>query len=493
MPVSPSRVNALFRFLSLCLFVSLLQSPAGSAFADSPGETRENDFAARIEQVLARPDLNRTVFGVRVIELPGGRELFARNPHKALIPASNMKLVTTAAALAILGDEYRFRTVLGFQGPDLVVVGGGDPTFDAEFGDGDATAVLRQWARALRASGVRRIKGDLLLDDSLFDRQYVHPAWPNRQLHRSYCAPVGALSLNDNCVDATLTAGDRPGGKAGIELSPAGNTMERSGHVTTIADRKNHVWYAYRNPESRTITFGGRFWSKAGPATTAVTVDDPTRFFGGVFAAVLRDEGISLAGEIRRVAGIDPGQLARRLEHRTPILPVLEHVNKESQNFYAEQLFKTTGAYCGGTGSWTTGRQAVLHFLDVVGLSGEGIYVDDGSGLSRGNRLTAWHLTELLRVMDQSPYRQVFRGSLAVAGVDGTLSHRLRDDDCLGRVQAKTGTLAGVRALTGYVEARGGREFVVSLLANNTCGRVVDAQNDICRILIDAGSTGIRD
>jgi D-alanyl-D-alanine carboxypeptidase/D-alanyl-D-alanine-endopeptidase (penicillin-binding protein 4) len=186
------------------------------------------------------------------------------------------------------------------------------------------------------------------------------------------------------------------------------------------------------------------------------------------------------------VDGTDPARLARRIEHHTPLVPVLEHMNKESQNFYAEQVFKTLGASWGGTGSWRTGQEAVLHFLEAVGLAQEGIVADDGSGLSRENRLTAWHLTELLRVMHESPYRRAFRESLAVIGADGTLDRRLTDDDYRGRIQAKTGSLAGVRALTGYATTRDGRELVFSLLANHTHGPVADAQDAFCRILIDA-------
>lgn len=465
----------------LCVVLATTPTTVRSASRQSG----RDDLAAKLDRILERPDLRETIFGVRVLELPSGRVLFRRNDRLALIPASNVKLVTTDAVLAILGDQYRFRTVIGFQGPDLVVIGGGDPGIDTSLAGGDATTVLRNWAQRLRNEGVRRIAGELLLDDSFFDHEFFHPAWPKRQLYRSYCAPIGALSINDNCVEVKVTSGTRPGSRAQIEVLPEGNTMRSRGTIATVAEKKKHVWSVDRRPGSDTLRFGGRFWTHAVPGLVSVSVDDPTRVFGGVLASVLRKEGIAFDGKIRVVRGVDGDRLSRRIEHHTPIGPVLRRMNKESQNFYAEQLFKTMGASRRGSGSWDTGREAVRHFLEVVGLSRGGVVIDDGSGLSRNNRLTAWHLTELLRVMHESPHRQTFRESLAVAGVDGTLEHRLTEDRYRGRVQAKTGTLRGVRALSGYVRTRDGRELVFSFLANNVRGRIADAQNEFCRVLID--------
>lgn len=468
--------------------VAILLAIALAVLALAGGVARSatsDGLAERLGQLLARPELKGAEVGVRVVDLSSGRELFAHNVDKPLIPASNMKLLTTAAVLGLLGEEFRYETAVGMLGADLAVVGDGDPTIGARLSEGDPTRHFRDWARRLRAQGVRSVPGDLLLDDSLFDRQYVHPAWPREQLHRDYAAPVGALSLSENCVRVVVHAGTKVGTPARLSLSPHTDVVRLQGTISTIASRSQHVWSAFRRPGDDRISCSGRFWVKAGPAATLVTIENPSLYFGRILARVFREEGIAIRGRIRTAAGLDRDRLHPRVVRETPLVPLLAVANKESQNFYAEQLFKTLGAERYGVGSWSTGAQAVFDFLQWRRLPTEGLVVDDGSGLSRNNRLTAWHVTELLRMMAESPYRKIFRDSFAVAGVDGTLERRLTDARYRGRIHAKTGSLRGVRALSGYAEASDGRQLAFSLLVNRPRRSVRRLQDDFCRALVD--------
>ncbi|MFW6124718.1 MAG: D-alanyl-D-alanine carboxypeptidase/D-alanyl-D-alanine-endopeptidase, partial [Pirellulales bacterium] len=409
--------------------------------------SRAATLQERLSALLKRPALAGARVGVRVVDAATGQALFARNADAALIPASNMKLVTTAAALELLGEDYRFRTVVGMDGDDLVVIGGGDPTLGAGGEDSDPTRPLRDWIGRLERDGLRSAIGDVVLDDSRFDRQFVHPAWPRGQLHRQYAAPVGALALGGNRVAVHVMPAQRPGDPASVRTMPAAGGLRLRGQIKTIASRKGHLWSIYRRPGSDTVHLDGRFWVSGKEAAAPVTVDDPTRHFAQVLQAVLRDKGIEVRGRVRTAAHAAPQRLRPRIVHETPLAAVLRGANKDSDNFYAEQLFKTLGAETAGTGSWETGRRAIGEMLRRLGIGRQGIIIDDGSGLSRNNRLTARQVTELLCRMATGPHGEAYLDSLSVAGADGTLGTWLREDGYRGYIRAKTGTLGGVRAL----------------------------------------------
>jgi D-alanyl-D-alanine carboxypeptidase/D-alanyl-D-alanine-endopeptidase (penicillin-binding protein 4) len=188
------------------------------------------------------------------------------------------------------------------------------------------------------------VSGDVLIDDSLFDRQLVHPAWPREQLYRWYAAPVSALTLADNCVELTASAGARAGSSARLRMSPLNDALRLSGTIVTTASRKDHIWSVYRKPGEDEISCSGRFWTGAEADAALITVNKPSEFFGRVLARVFRDEGIEIRGRVRTAAGIDPSALRPRITNETSLATVVQVANKESQNLYAEQLFNTQGA-----------------------------------------------------------------------------------------------------------------------------------------------------
>lgn len=413
-----------------------------------------------------------TSFGALVVDEATGETLFAHRAGAPLVPASNMKLVTTAAALARLGADFAHETRVMSAAPpqdgvlqgDLVIVGDGDPTISRRF---DPAPLLADWAESVWRAGVRRITGDVVADDRAFDDVRLHPDWDRGDAERWYGAEVGALSLNDNCIDVTV--GGSPQGPE-VTLAPDTRFVALDVAATLTEARKQHVFSLVRaGADLRTIRVTGRVWSRAGGYETSVPVRDPGLFFATVLRERLLARGIEVGGPARRVRADDPAPrytLHRRL---APLPRTLAVTNQRSQNFYAECLAKTLGRRLGGGGTWEEGSQVLAAFARACGAPADEVTIRDGSGLSRGNRLSAGALVAVLRAAGRGPTAAVFRESLAAPGEAGTLGRRLRDLPPGAALRAKTGTLTGVAALAGYLEV-GGRRIVFAAIGNGGGG-----------------------
>jgi D-alanyl-D-alanine carboxypeptidase/D-alanyl-D-alanine-endopeptidase (penicillin-binding protein 4) len=442
-------------------------------------------LTAALDQILARSALRGATVGLHVISLSNDRSLFAHDADRQMTPASNAKLLTSAAAIQVLGTAYEFRTTVGWRGEDLVVAGGGDPAVGGRFTQGDATSYFRRWATVLRERGVRHVAGDVVVDDSLFDRVFVHPRWPSNELNRWYAAPVCALSLNDNCVDVQITPGRELGSPALVRLVPPGSSLSVVNRTRTVSRQSDHAPRIWRRPDSSQVECSGNVYQGSGLTSGWVTVVDPALFFGAVLRQVLIDEGISVGGDVRRElqAGRDASFRALFV-HRFPLTAALRVMNKESQNFYAEQIYKIMGA-THGAGSWAKGREAAARALSPLGLEIGSYTLDDGSGLSRANRVSPRQITRLLAVMFHGEHGELFRQTLSRSGVDGTLARRLIDPPYRGRLWAKTGSIQGVRAISGYAQNRRGQWLAFSLLINQNRYSVRAVQDDVCKALVD--------
>ncbi len=409
--------------------------------------------------------------GAKVVELPGGRVLYDRDADVPLIPASNMKLVVISGAIDQLKADYQFRTVLAIRGEDLVVVGCGDPTLGdqklaAEKGEA-ITAVFHGWAAKLIASGVRQIPGDLVIDDLVFDQSFVHPNWPADQYQAWYEAPVGGLNFNANCTDVAVQPGPR-GKPAAASLVPGNRYLKISNRTTSGA--KHGAW-VHRPRQSDTLTVKGTVarQDRLGP----VTVRDPGLYFGSVLKTVLAAKGIAVRGEVRREKlALDDKGIPRGAHvvaiHASPLTGALRRAGRDSLGMMAEALMKLLGAKAGGVGSWESGRAAVRSFFVKVGVQANQFVIDDGSGLSRQNRLSAAAATQVLAYMFSAPNGSfaTLRESLARPGREGTLKRRLRGEATRDRVFAKTGYINGVRTLAGYVQGGSGRWLAFAFFYN---------------------------
>jgi D-alanyl-D-alanine carboxypeptidase/D-alanyl-D-alanine-endopeptidase (penicillin-binding protein 4) len=432
---------------------------------------------------------------VLVKSLKTGDTLYAFNPQKLLLPASNMKIVTLAAAAERLGWDYTYETRLvtggridgGTLAGDLIVVGSGDPS--VMVADGSAAQLFDEWANALKQRGIRTIAGRVVGNDDAFDDLELGFGWSWDDLPDDYAAGVGALQFNESAVRVTVTPGPTPGDSAAIAIEPPGSGITVVSRVTTGAAEATTAITTARLPGRQRLQLGGTIAHGSAPSTLTVSVDNPTLFFVEALRQALIARGIDVRG-----AAVDADDLAEPpplanatllASHRSPPLSTLAvRLMKVSQNQYAETLLKSLTP-SGSPATAEGGRAAARAIFDAWGIAAGGLIQRDGSGLSRYDFVTAETLVAILsHVWADDRLRAPFEASLPVLGRDGTLSNRLKGTSAEGMVRAKTGSMSQVRALSGYVTSADGEPLVFAILANNfdTPAAVVNGATD--RIVI---------
>lgn len=434
------------------------------------------DLATDIQGILADPLLSDATVGIEIVRLgqqpADARIVYEKNAHLPLIPASNMKLLTTAAALHVLTPEFRFRTLLVQHGDDLIIWGDGDPTLaDAKLMDKigwSQTAVFDDWIAQLHKRQITTVR-DLLIDDSIFDQEFHHPRWTKHQFE-PWAGQIGGLNFNTNVFD--ITVHERKGRTADYTLRPS-TRYAQVDQITCVGGRINNV-ILERQPGTNQISIRG---TVNGACQVAITAHDPSMYAGTVFAEMLHAKGIQLARQVRRdrttrraYSLANPSQQAdwRILcRFETPIEAVVMRTCKDSINMYAEALCKRMGAAASREGgSWAGGTAVMAQFLRQLGVPETEHTLDDGSGLSRDNRLSANALIRVLLHSFYAPSRAAFMNALPVGGVDGTLRGRFKDPALRERVFAKTGFIANVSTLSGYVHGGDNRWYAFSILIN---------------------------
>lgn len=444
-------------------------------------EAAKTPLATELRQVAATTGADHYAVAACVRDAADGRALFEFKTDGPLVPASNQKLITTAAALAALGPHWQFHTLVGTMGDDLVIVGGGDPNFSVRYWNGDAMAAFRQWASALKSRGITHITGDLVFDDSAFDDQFVHPDWMAEDLPHHYAAPVGALMAAESCVTITVTAARTAGRPASVSLSPAGDLFALDGAIKTVASKRN-TYRADLRPggQDNVLRLSGQVPARSGAQRVRRAVIDPGTFAAAAILETLRDEGIRVDGRaVRRRVRTDTWRLPEAFKahviHTSTLEQTLRVANVESDNLYAESLMKAVGAYAGGDdprwpsrqGSWAEGSRQIASALAGLGIDAAGSHFADGSGLAPTNRTTADLLSQLLVAMSRREDAELWMSTLGRWGDGVGLERKYGSDERLtGRVWAKTGYLKTARALSGYVRTESGRLLAFSMLAN---------------------------
>ena len=471
------------------------------ASATARADPSSSRLKKAIDAIVSRPELAPASWGIEVRSLSSGRTLYARNAEKALRPASNMKLVTTAAALDAYGPDARLRTTVETAGRldglgrvlgDVYLVGRGDPDLSARFAPGRPTAAFEEMADALVAAGVRRIEGGLVGHEGAFTGERRGPDWAWDDFAWGYGAEVSALSFADNLVAASLKPGERVGDPAVLDVSPPFGCVAVSSSVTTSVAATASAGPAptdeevslQRPPESNEVRLSGHV-PLGGSWTGELSVTDPARCAARVFADVLETKGIRVAGGATTSSEPLPAGTRVLAAHLSPtIAEIVRVVNKVSQNLHAEMLLRLVGLEVKGEGSAAKGHEAVAEFLRRLGVPDEGWALADGSGMSGFDLLTPRGLVALLAAMDRHPCAAAFRDSLPVAGVDGTLETRMKGTPAAGRLVAKTGTMHLARALAGYVTTVRGQRLAFAIVVNNHEGRGREATAAIDDIAI---------
>jgi D-alanyl-D-alanine carboxypeptidase/D-alanyl-D-alanine-endopeptidase (penicillin-binding protein 4) len=414
--------------------------------------------------------------GVYVVDLDGDKVLAASGEHTALNPASNAKLVTAAAALALLHPEHRYETTLsgkvkdGAIGP-LCLRGFGDPSLEA--------SDLQAMAHELHDRGVRRVD-DIVVDQKWFDEKTTPPAFEQKPSEwAAFRAPVSAVAVSENTVILTVRP-DEEGKNAHAWFDPPG-FVESDGAVSTAGPGADTVTLTLSpNGQKMSAKIGGTIGSDARLVRYARRVEDPTLLAGYVLKDALDTAGIKVAGDVKAGTLTKAPVLVRHTS--APLSELLAHLGKESDNFYAEMIFKSIGAETKfRPGSSDAAAQAVTKWVEEIGASEAGLVVKNGSGLYDSNRISPFSVEKLLAFAWRSPeIGPDYVSQLAIGGADGTLHKRFRTVKGHRALRAKTGTLEGTIALSGYVLGAPGKQPIAfSILFNGVEGHASDARQAI--------------
>jgi D-alanyl-D-alanine carboxypeptidase/D-alanyl-D-alanine-endopeptidase (penicillin-binding protein 4) len=473
----------------LVLTGALVLGIAGCSRARGP----DKQLAKQLTPLLNRHAESGARVSARVIDLASNRVLYAENIDAPVMPASNMKLVTAATGLDLLGPDHEFETYLAYDGDDLWIIGTGDPAVgDARIAEklgGSTLTVFDAWAAALKKRGITSINGDIRYYAGAFDNETIHPSWQHDDLIYWYAAPVSGLNFNDNCVDITVSPGI-DGEPANYDVSPPVRDLTVINNCVSGRDAPPTI---HRLAHGNVIVLGGGCTKRRGLSSKPMI--DSAAFFADAFREHLIAKGISVSGgivESPQPLGVSlvPPDDQLIATHRTKMTDVLWRLLKNSQNLFAECLCKSSGRAFDEAhgherpGSWASGERAARAFLRENDIDDSAFVGADGSGLSRDNRVTVRMISDLLSVMHTHRYRDAFRAALAEPGKSGTLRSRMKE--LSGSVFAKTGYIRGVRALSGYVQTEQGDWLCFSIIYNGIPGSVKpfnDIQDEVCRVL----------
>ncbi len=474
-----------------CVFFVL----AVSAVAAGESVSKKDVLAGRIDAIVAEANADEATWAIEVVSLDTGETLYAKNARALLVPASNMKLFTTAAALERLGPDFTTKTSFYFDGTlgedgaldgNVIIYGRGDPNISGRFTD-KPTSIFEQVAASLKALGLREVRGNIVGDDSYFDSEYYGP-WPEDESCKWYAARVSALSFNDNCVDIYVWPGASPGAKAKVAKSPKTSFVRVINRASTTSHRSNSAWISPVG-DGTAVLVGGSIWSRKKEEVLYFPVESPPLYAATVFRETLEREGVKVAGKARTLgadhkSAVPPGAVPVVEHESLPLSEMIKVVNKRSQNLHAELLLKQVGLQAGEGPTFDGGAKAVRHFATRAGVRPDSVIINDGSGLSRTNRASADSIVQLLTFMDASKWSDAFRDSLAIPGVDNSLRTMSRAVPA-GKVVGKTGSLKNVLAFSGYATAKSER-LAFSIIVNGFEGdssRIREARDRICREL----------
>lgn len=433
-----------------------------------------NYDSTAIETTINRPEFARSRWGILLQDLDSGCTIYSLDAEKYFIPASNAKLLTTAAALLELGANFRITTPIYAVGEppfldSLIIQGQGDPSL--------STSKLRDIVQQLQSLGIQRIE-KLIIDDSYFADFQLNPTWEWLDVYSYYGASVNSLILNENTFTLTVLPG-RIGEPVSLHWSDAIALQQlqvSNQGITTTADQDYNIDLegVLGKPILKIL---GEIPVDHGTDVWDLAIIDPANYFLETFRNLLSQSGIKVnhAEITYQENNYSEAEIVTRIV--SPPLPVLlAEINQNSNNLYAEAILKILGEKL----NTDDNIEAMKLSLAKLGIDPESYVLEDGSGLSRHNLIPPDLLVELLSAIAKTPQGEIYQDSLAIARVNGTLKNRFRHSTVPLNLWGKTGTLTGVTTLSGYLETISGKRIVFSILVNNS-----DQKNKISRQAID--------
>lgn len=469
---------------TLFLLLIIITFSHGTSFSQDTTKPKYSyqtitDFWNQMDDIFNDPNFSNANWGVLIQSLETGEYLYKRNSDKLFVPASNLKLFTTAAGLILLGNDYRFSTNIYARGKiegsvlngDLIIQGRGDPSISGRFSEGDDLRIFNNWADSLLDQGIDEIKGNIIGDDNEFDDKGLGTGWAWDNESYWYSAQTSALSFNENCIDISIVINKDKKTTKLITFPDTKYVVLVNNVIVVPADSITDI-DVYRERGTNVITVSGIVKESEDTVKTFCTINNPTQFSMVVLKEVLEKKGISVKGypvDVDDIASPVDYTKASLLftQYSPPLKDIIKVINKNSRNFFAEQLLKTIGLEEEHFGSSENGIDAEEELFREMGINTDGLNLVDGSGLSRMNLVSPSHFVSLLNYMYKSKHFIPFYNSLPIAGVDGTLGTRLKNTRAEGKVRAKTGYLESIRSLSGYTYTGDNEPIAFSIIVNN--------------------------
>jgi serine-type D-Ala-D-Ala carboxypeptidase/endopeptidase (penicillin-binding protein 4) len=510
-PINSLRSFAFAALLGAFASVAAAQSPVVNAHSNSAtsktGQAANRKdvirFAARVQSALAETHAAKASWGILVLDRDTGETLYELNADRFFTPASNAKVFTTSLALAMLGPDFRFRTTLesagqlsadGHLAGDLRLVGRGDPDLsNRKFPfagkverDGPVEKILAEMADEAVAKGLKEIDGDIVADDSYYPYDPYPPGWAIGDVFFTFGSPIGAITLNDNCVSVSILPGVKVGDPANVVVEPAAALDTFSRRIVTVDAFAKPEVGVVRQPGAQFLLLQGTIPVGHSALKLDLAMPDPAETAGLALKQIFESRGVRVTGTVRVHHAAPPeiypdapvvlGPLPEPVDPNINLLaehlslPLIESVrltNKVSQNLHAELLLRAVAYQKKGFGVTDAGLWAEQDFLKSIGVADGDVVLSDGSGLARDDLVTPRSIVQLLRYDDKQAWGPAYIATLPISGVDGTLENRMPGTPAAGRILAKTGSLDHVHSLSGFATTVGGERLVFSIFENN--------------------------
>ncbi|WP_340112903.1 D-alanyl-D-alanine carboxypeptidase/D-alanyl-D-alanine endopeptidase [Maribellus mangrovi] len=454
----------------------------------------QENFENSINELLKKPEYKNATVGILVSDLESGEKLYSRNAQKLLIPASTMKLITSATAIEILGDDYRFQTKLGFTGKinrnkvlkgNLVLTGGADPALGSEYFQDHYYHFLQKWVQKVKEAGIDKIDGDLVLDASVYDTEKVPATWIWEDIGNYYGAGANAFTVYDDMFRISFRSPKKVGEPTEIISTwPKIEGIKIKNEVRSAGDNRDNA-YVFGSPLDKIRVIRGTIPANRRAFTIKAAIHDPGQVLAADFQQALIDKGVFLSGNVI-FKNVDKSEVQNIFIQESPTLAEITKVlNYESVNLFAEHFLKQIAVENTGIGNREDGIEMVKEYWQDRGLAADAIFMEDGSGLSHFNAVSPAFFVEMLSKM---VYNKAFVASLPEAG-EGTL-YSFAQAKFPGRtLQAKSGSMTRVRCYSGYLKADSGQELVFSIMFNHFSGSHSALVKEIEHLLLELQET----
>jgi len=459
------------------LFSSLVVWLVLTFVAVSPNDSFSQQID-HVRDIIDRSHASSSFWSVMVRD-SNGDVIYDYNSDKLIRPASNLKLVSSAAFLEKLGYDYTFETTLYGTGEqvgnrwagDLYIRGSGDPSINGKAYD-DPLFLFEQWFSLLDSMGVEIVDGNIIGHDGYFDDVPYPRGWEWDDLSYFYAPEISALSFNLNVVDLEVLANGRPGSTPTITWFPFDTPYVQFVNEQRITPRGTRFDESYRRELGTNRIYLRSTLPEGYYETEPLSVHNPSRFFIDTFKRYLERQGIGVRGQLLitrdQVNWSAPGFVELDSHQSHPLHTMITRLNRESDNFYAEMLLKNLASVeYGVPGSTELGLKVVKEFMKSSGFDTTAVMLRDASGMAPATLLRTSELNQFLYDIQSKPYFEYYLNSLSVGSVNGTLRYRFHNNSVSDNFLGKTGFLSGVRSLSGYLDTRNGERLIVTIATNN--------------------------